>query len=68
MFLDCCRIYEEEKVRSVELYPGVKSTLLELRSRNILLGILTDAEMRNARVRLEKVGLYSVFDSLLPMI
>jgi len=64
MFLDCCSIYEEEKVRSVELYPGVKNTLLELRSRNILLGILTDAEMRNARTRLEKVGLYSVFDSL----
>jgi putative hydrolase of the HAD superfamily len=64
MFLECCRIYEEEKVRSVELYPGVKNTLLELRSRNILLGVLTDAEMRNARVRLEKVGLYSFFDSL----
>ncbi|MDP2216185.1 MAG: HAD family hydrolase [Methanolobus sp.] len=64
IFLDCCRIYEEEKVRSVELYPGVKNTLLELRSKNILLGLLTDAEMRNARARLEKVGLYPLFDSL----
>ena len=64
IFLDCCRIYEEEKVRSVELYPDVESTLLELRSRSLLLGLLTDAEMRNARARLEKVGLYSLFDSL----
>lgn len=63
-FLECCRIYEHEKIRSIELYPDVESTLMELRSRKILLGLLTDAEMKNARVRLEKVGLYSVFDSL----
>ncbi|MBN2109835.1 MAG: HAD family hydrolase [Methanosarcinaceae archaeon] len=63
-FLDCCNIYEKEKVRSVKLYPGVRNTILELRRMNIILGILTDAEMKNAKARLEKVGLYNCFDSL----
>ncbi|MDW7733043.1 MAG: HAD family hydrolase [Methanolobus sp.] len=62
-FLECCNIYEKEKIRSVELYPGVRNTIMELRSMDIMLGILTDAEMKNAKARLEKVGLYDCFDS-----
>ncbi|WP_406658031.1 HAD family hydrolase [Methanolobus sp. ZRKC2] len=63
-FLECCNIYEKEKVRSVKLYPGVRNTIKELQSMDINLAILTDAEMRNAKARLEKVGLYDCFDSL----
>jgi len=63
-FLECCGIYEKEKVCSVRLYPGVRNTIEELMSMDIMLGILTDAEMKNARARLEKVRLYNHFDSL----
>ncbi|TGC11583.1 HAD family hydrolase [Methanolobus halotolerans] len=63
-FLECCSIYEKEKIRSVKLYPGVRETIQKLRSMNIMLSILTDAEMKNARPRLEKVELFDSFDSL----
>lgn len=64
VFDECCRIYEDVKLSSIELYPGVMDTLKRLGSEDIVLAILTDAEMRETRLRLERTGINSLFDSV----
>ncbi|SFM91851.1 putative hydrolase of the HAD superfamily [Methanolobus profundi] len=64
MFNDCCAIYEREKISTIELYPGVKDTMLDLKEMELSIGILTDADKNNASKRLRKVGLCGCFDSL----
>ena len=64
VFMDCCSIYEREKVRTIELYPDVKNTLIDLKNMELSIGILTDADRINANKRLKKVGLCGCFDSL----
>ncbi len=63
-FHECCTIYEKEKVSSIELYPDVKRTMLDLKNMELNIGILTDADKRNASARLKKVALCGCFDSL----
>lgn len=54
---NCITIYETEKIRHIRLYPHVMETLEELREMGMLLGVVTDASSRNARMRLEKLGI-----------
>ncbi|WP_406660969.1 HAD family hydrolase [Methanolobus sp. ZRKC3] len=63
-FIECCNIYENEKVRNIELYPGVKETICKLKSIGLPLGVLTDANRKNTRARIRKVGLCRYFDPL----
>lgn len=63
-FYECCTIYEREKISTIELYPDVKRTMIELKSMELNIGILTDADNINAIKRLRKVGLCGCFDSL----
>jgi putative hydrolase of the HAD superfamily len=64
VFRECCSIYEREKIRTIELYPDVKKTMIDLKSMELSIGILTDADGINARTRLKKVGLCGCYDSL----
>ncbi|WMW21149.1 HAD family hydrolase [Methanolobus mangrovi] len=64
IFQECCTIYQREKIHTIELYPDVKRTMLELKSMELSIGILTDADKMNARKRLQKVDLCGCFDSL----
>lgn len=58
----CCGIYEAEKVRVLEPYPGTRETLAELKRRSFPLAIVTDAHNGNALARLRKTGLSEFFD------
>ncbi|WP_340820620.1 HAD family hydrolase [Methanolobus sp. WCC4] len=64
VFNECCTIYEREKIRNIKPYPGVKDTMLELKEMELNIGILTDADRRNAGRRLKRTGLCGCFDSL----
>ncbi|VVB65708.1 Glyceraldehyde 3-phosphate phosphatase [Candidatus Gugararchaeum adminiculabundum] len=59
--------YLEEKRRHLKLYPGVKETLSKLRTKGILIGILTDAQKIKAENRLRKLGLYGFFDLVITL-
>ncbi len=60
-FVRCCRLYEEEKLRSVRPFPGMTDTLEALRRKNLVLGVVTDAPAHHARSRLRKTGLITYF-------
>jgi len=62
VFSRCCAIYEAEKVRVLEPYPGVRETLEELKRRGLPLAIVTDAHNGNALLRLRRTGLAEFFD------
>ncbi|KUG19883.1 hydrolase, had superfamily [hydrocarbon metagenome] len=61
-FLECCSVYEDEKLRRIEVYPGVAETLSCLKDAGIGLAVTTDAELRQADKRLNKTGLITFFD------
>ncbi|MCQ1535843.1 HAD family hydrolase [Methanosarcina sp. KYL-1] len=63
-YRQCCEIYEREKLENIELYPGVRDTLEELKKLDLKLAIITDADRAHARARLARVGLLSSFDLL----
>jgi putative hydrolase of the HAD superfamily len=62
VFARCCEIYEAEKVRVLEPYPGVRETLAELKRRGFPLVVLTDAHNGNALARLRRTDLFDFFD------
>ncbi len=61
-FEECCRIYEEVKLESIEPYPHVKETLEKLRGVGLKLAVVTDAMNGHAISRLRKAGLLHLFD------
>jgi putative hydrolase of the HAD superfamily len=65
VFSRCCEIYEAEKVRVLEPYPGVRETLAELSRRGFPLAVLTDAHNGNAMIRLRRTGLSDFFDHVI---
>jgi len=63
-FHAACRIYETAKLRHITPYEGVSSTLRLLRNNGYLMGIVTDAHLRDATRRLEKTRLLPFFDTM----
>ncbi len=61
-FPECCRIYEETKLRIIHPYINIRETLLKLKEMGLVLLVVTDARTKNAVARLEKTGLFSLFD------
>ena len=61
-FEECCRIYEEVKLESIEPYPYVGETLEKLREMGLKLAVVTDAMNGHAISRLRKAGLLHFFD------
>lgn len=57
--------YRKIKAGFLETYPGVKSTLIKLKSKGIKLAILTDAPRMNAYIRLAALKLLDFFDVVL---
>jgi len=64
LYQSCCRIYTDEKIRHITPYPGVRETLLVIRSQGLRTGLVTDAHFHDARLRLEKAGLFDLFDTI----
>jgi putative hydrolase of the HAD superfamily len=62
LYKECCRIYDEVKLESIEVYPGITEVLEELRRAGIKLAVVTDAENGHAIARLQKTGLLKYFD------
>ena len=65
MFYNCCTIYEDIKLQSIQAYPGVEETLSTLQDMGLALAIVTDAHTKNATQRLQKLHLLDSFDALL---
>jgi len=63
-YRQCCEIYDREKLQNLELYPGVRDTLEELKKLGLRLAIITDADRYHAHARLTKVGLLESFEFL----
>jgi putative hydrolase of the HAD superfamily len=63
-YLECCRIYQREKLRHIVAYPGVTRTLSQLRSRGFPTALVTDAHLEDTRLRLDTSGLTSYFDHI----
>jgi putative hydrolase of the HAD superfamily len=63
-YTQCCKIYEQEKLQNLELYPGVKETVDELKKLGLKLAIITDADSSRALARLTRVELLDSFDIL----
>jgi putative hydrolase of the HAD superfamily len=61
LFSEACRVYEEVKLASIRPYPGVEEALPRMSAAGIRMGVVTDAESRQARARLEKIGLLHYF-------
>jgi putative hydrolase of the HAD superfamily len=65
IFREACRVYEEVKIASIEPYPGVVETLSVLAGAGIRMGVVTDAESRQARARLSKAGVLKHFECVI---
>ena len=64
MFHNCCTIYEDIKLQSIQAYPGVEETLSTLQDMGLALAIVTDAHTKNATQRLQRLQLLDSFDAL----
>ena len=62
LYMECMSLYQEEKLRYIAPYPGVEDTLLRLKSSGFRMGIVTDARLPDARLRLDRTGLAWFFD------
>jgi len=64
LFEECCRIYEEVKLSTIEPYPNIKHVLEKLKDAGLKLAVVTDALNGNAVKRLKKAGLIDYFDAI----
>lgn len=64
-FAECCRVYEDIKIRHLSPYPAIENTLVQLKERGLSLSVVTDAQRQNAISRLEKTGLFEMFDAVI---
>jgi putative hydrolase of the HAD superfamily len=62
LFLECVSLYREEQTRNLVPYLGVEETLSLLKSSGFQMGIVTDAHLPEASIRLGKTGLSRFFD------
>jgi putative hydrolase of the HAD superfamily len=65
LYMECVSQYREEKLRHITPYPGVEDTLLRLKSSGFRTGIVTDAHMPDASLRLNRTGLAPFFDHII---
>ncbi len=64
MFEECSGIYRDIKLDNIKNYKGVKDTFKILKEHNIKIAVLTDATEKNARERLNRMGITDLIDVL----
>lgn len=64
MFDEACRIYHHEKLRHIVSYKGVNEALQTIANQGYPMGIVTDAEKKDAVPRLSKCNLLPFFDCI----
>jgi putative hydrolase of the HAD superfamily len=62
LYKECVSLYRKEQTRNLVPYLGVEETLSFLKSSGFCMGIVTDAHLPDASLRLEKTGLSRFFD------
>ena len=62
LYRECISLFRKEQTRNLAPYPGVEETLSFLKSSGFCMGIVTDAHLPDASLRLEKTGLSRFFD------
>ena len=62
LYRECVSLSRKEQTRNLAPYPGVEETLSFLKSSGFCMGIVTDAHLPEASLRLEKTGLSRFFD------
>jgi len=65
LYMECVSLYREEKLRYLAPYPGVKDTLLRLKTSGFRMGIVTDAHLPDTSLRLGRTGLAWFFDHVI---
>jgi len=65
LFSEAEDLYEDVKLSSITLFPGVENTLSLLKENNIRMAIVTDAESRQAERRLSKLGIRDYFSDVI---
>lgn len=65
LYEEACAVYEEVKIGSLTLYPGVEETLLLLADAGVSMAIITDAESSQAEKRLAATGVRDYFDGVM---
>ncbi|WP_421907965.1 HAD family hydrolase [Methanolacinia petrolearia] len=65
LFKNASCIYEDVKLSSITLYPGVPELIRELHESGMRLTIVTDADSIQAKKRLTKLELYDYFESVI---
>ncbi|WP_456467965.1 HAD family hydrolase [Archaeoglobus sp.] len=65
LYKECRKIYDEVKLESIRLYPGIKNVLSNLKQKGIKLAVVTDAENGHAISRLQKTDLLKYFDIII---
>lgn len=65
LFMEASGAYEDTKLSSIVLYPGVIDLIPMLHEAEIPLTIVTDAGSLHAEQRLSKLGLYDYFHSVI---
>lgn len=65
LFKEASETYEEVKLSSISPYPGVQELIPAISESGIGMTIVTDAESRQAKERLTKLGLYDYFQSVI---
>lgn len=65
LYEEACAVYEEVKLASLTLYPGVEETLRLLADEGVSMAIVTDAESSQAEKRLAATGVRDYFDGVM---
>ncbi len=60
-----CECYESVKLENIKTYPGVKKTLAFLVKEGIKMAIVTDADIKQASLRLDKAGITRFFQFII---
>ncbi len=59
------RVYREHTPQGLQFYPDVLPFIEELKSRGISVGIITDGRVDGQKKKLEALGCYALFDSII---
>lgn len=65
LYEEACAVYEDVKMASLTLYPGVKETLALLADAGVSMAIVTDAESNQAEKRLAATGVREYFSGVM---
>ena len=58
-------VYREHEPQGLQFYPDVLPFIKELKNRGVLIGVITDGRVEGQRKKLNALGCYDLFDSVI---